>query len=152
MDRRENFLKLRLYKWRGKPCPVAVYILAMRCAGFSIDEVYDRLWDLADEEGVVFELQCSVADKVYSARLRRNEILNGHHTKAEWEAKVKQYNYRCFYCGLKMNRLSKDHIIPVAHGGTDTIDNIVPACMRCNQRKHTQALAEFKSGSTLKML
>jgi len=130
-----------------------VFISEMRRAGFSIDEAYDRIWDLTEkEEGVVFELQCAVVDEVYNARLRRNEMLIGHHTAEEWRAKVKQYGNRCFYCGRKMKRLSKDHIIPVVQGGTDTIDNIVPACMGCNQRKHTQSLAEFKSGSTLKML
>ena len=30
-----------------------------------------------------------------------------------------------------------DHIIPLAHGGTHTLDNLALACFHCNRRKST---------------
>lgn len=33
------------------------------------------------------------------------------------------------------NSAETDHIIPVAHGGTDDIDNLTVICLDCNRRK-----------------
>jgi len=43
--------------------------------------------------------------------------------------------YRCGYCGRGDLRLTIDHIIPKARGGTDSWDNLVSACTLCNNRK-----------------
>lgn len=44
---------------------------------------------------------------------------------------------RCQYCGkyFPTNELSIDHVTPRAHGGQDTWENLVCACVRCNARK-----------------
>lgn len=39
----------------------------------------------------------------------------------------------CNYCGDVATHV--DHIIPVAAGGTDSMDNLTAACARCNQKK-----------------
>lgn len=62
-------------------------------------------------------------------------IVSGHHTKAEWEQKKQEYDGKCAYCG-QVRKLTKDHVNPIVSGGSDNIDNIVPACMGCNLRKH----------------
>lgn len=41
----------------------------------------------------------------------------------------------CQYCGKKTAPLTIDHIIPRNFGGKDTWDNLVCACLRCNNRK-----------------
>lgn len=43
----------------------------------------------------------------------------------------------CAYCGSEFTtaRLTRDHIVPVSHGGVDTWMNVVTACRPCNQRK-----------------
>ena len=45
--------------------------------------------------------------------------------------------YRCQYCGdhKTAKDLTLDHIIPRAQGGTTTAQNLVSACVKCNQRK-----------------
>ena len=45
--------------------------------------------------------------------------------------------YRCTYCGAPAPevRLHVDHIVPVAAGGTDELENLVTACADCNQGK-----------------
>ena len=43
----------------------------------------------------------------------------------------------CAYCGEgHMSRdLSRDHVVPVSHGGRDSWTNSVTACKKCNIRK-----------------
>jgi hypothetical protein len=54
---------------------------------------------------------------------------------------------RCFYCHkpLTIQEATKDHLTPSARGGSDLIDNIVPACIECNQRKGVMTEQEFRS-------
>ena len=43
----------------------------------------------------------------------------------------------CLYCGERFaaRGLSRDHIIPLSMGGTDSWTNVVTACKRCNNHK-----------------
>lgn len=41
----------------------------------------------------------------------------------------------CSYCNRWTERLTRDHVIPRAKGGTDAPGNIVAACQSCNSRK-----------------
>jgi 5-methylcytosine-specific restriction endonuclease McrA len=45
--------------------------------------------------------------------------------------------YRCQYCGdhKQAGELTLDHILPRAQGGESTPQNLVTACVPCNQRK-----------------
>jgi len=46
------------------------------------------------------------------------------------------YQSRCYYCGKRLQSLTKDHIIPRAKGGLNILSNLVPACHSCNSRKN----------------
>jgi 5-methylcytosine-specific restriction endonuclease McrA len=43
----------------------------------------------------------------------------------------------CMYCGngFRDSQLTRDHVIPLSRGGTDTWSNVVAACKTCNARK-----------------
>lgn len=41
---------------------------------------------------------------------------------------------RCQYCGSR-DRLTIDHVFPKSRGGKDTWENLVAACVPCNNRK-----------------
>ncbi len=49
------------------------------------------------------------------------------------------YDFRCGYCGVSEaesgGELDVDHFRPVAHGGTDDLENLVYACVTCNRFK-----------------
>lgn len=59
---------------------------------------------------------------------------------------------RCHYCnrrgegtetGPGAKPWNVDHKVPVSRGGTDDMDNLVLACARCNNEKHTRDYDEF---------
>jgi len=63
-------------------------------------------------------------------------------TGEEWNCLVKSYNFICVYCGNK-KPLTIDHIIPLYSGGSNQIENIVPACMSCNCSKRNKSVLFF---------
>ena len=75
------------------------------------------------------------------------------HTQRQWEGKFFRCGMRCWYC-LKplslegsetIEKAVKEHQTPRSRGGRNTIDNIVPACKECNDRKHDMTEAEFRT-------
>lgn len=55
---------------------------------------------------------------------------------------LRRDNYRCQYCGKKMKTLTIDHVIPKSRGGTDSWDNLVAACVKCNNEKGSRTPEE----------
>lgn len=45
--------------------------------------------------------------------------------------------FTCQYCGVRPPRaeLNLDHVVPRAHGGRSTWENVVASCIDCNRRK-----------------
>ena len=79
-------------------------------------------------------------------RHRRRALLvsaSGRFTTAEWIALVGLYDGKCAYCGGN-GPLKIEHRIPLSRGGTNSIDNILPACRNCNTRKHRLTDDEFR--------
>lgn len=74
----------------------------------------------------------------YRARLR-NAAINDF-TDAQWQELVAYYGGHCAYCGERCESLTRDHMMPVSRGGDNTLANIAPACLRCNQRKNARSL------------
>jgi 5-methylcytosine-specific restriction endonuclease McrA len=57
--------------------------------------------------------------------------------------------YSCQYCGAQPTKgqLTLDHVLPRSRGGDNTWENVVTACIPCNQRKGGKTLRE--AGMTL---
>lgn len=67
-------------------------------------------------------------------------------TKAKVWAKT---DGNCWYCGTATNpfrNFEVDHFIPIARGGTDEDNNLVPACSRCNGRKGDRDAESIRRG------
>lgn len=47
------------------------------------------------------------------------------------------FGLRCFYCKQEfpIEELTRDHVVPKFLDGSDALENQVPACRACNQRK-----------------
>lgn len=70
--------------------------------------------------------------------------------KAVWEAYVgSSINSVCFVCESAQisfgTTVEYGHVLAVANGGTDTVENLRPICSACNKSMGTQNLLEYKS-------
>ncbi len=71
---------------------------------------------------------------VQSARRRaRERSAPGSFTAAEWQERLDLFGGLCAYCDRPATQI--DHVIPLARGGTNYIDNLAPACQPCNASK-----------------
>lgn len=58
----------------------------------------------------------------------------------------------CSYCTCEISdelpdnhpqKATADHILPVSQGGADLIENLIPACLRCNEQRGTLSVEAF---------
>lgn len=49
----------------------------------------------------------------------------------------------CVYCATRKGRMTVDHVVPVAMGGTSVPGNLVCACVLCNSQKADWDLDQF---------
>jgi 5-methylcytosine-specific restriction endonuclease McrA len=66
---------------------------------------------------------------------------------SEWYDKMKEYDYKCTYCGNHRRHdgfeLEMDHVVPIPLG-PNTIDNVLPACKTCNASKSQKPLIRWR--------
>lgn len=67
-------------------------------------------------------------------RKQREADAEGTHTEAEWVALRESYNNKCLRCG-SIERIVRDHIKPLYHGGSNYVTNLQPLCWKCNRWK-----------------
>lgn len=79
-------------------------------------------------------------------RARENEA-KGDFTNAEFRRLCKKYDNKCLRCGRADVKLTPDHVVPLARGGGNGIDNIQPLCRRCNSSKKDKIKDYRKRGS-----
>ncbi len=53
-------------------------------------------------------------------------------------------NNQCQYCAnyFPSDKLTMDHVLPKSRGGKNTWENLVAACMKCNQKKGSKTTKE----------
>jgi 5-methylcytosine-specific restriction endonuclease McrA len=61
-------------------------------------------------------------------------------TIAEWKDILAYFGNACAYCLRDDVPMTMDHIVPISKGGAHSAENVVPACMACNQAKHVKSL------------
>ena len=111
------------------------------------------------------KIKKEISEKRHQIRSRRYLIKKngggGSHTLEEWEAKKKEFKYCCAICKKKepfkdqhFKELTEDHIIPVSKWQEwiknhpeieyqcNDIENIQPACHRCNCLKQAELRSE----------
>lgn len=58
-------------------------------------------------------------------------------------ATLARYGTVCHLCG-RAGATTADHLTPRSRGGQDTLDNLRPAHLRCNQSRGNKPLAEVQ--------
>ena len=48
---------------------------------------------------------------------------------------IKRDGHQCQYCGTTTSSMTVDHVIPKVRGGDDSWENLVCACVNCNNKK-----------------
>ena len=82
------------------------------------------------------------------------EISGGEYQKGTlagydaWEYLLEKFNHTCVYCTGKSGdpKLTQDHVIARANGGSNRISNLVVACHTCNQKKGKLSVETFLAG------
>lgn len=73
-----------------------------------------------------------------ATKARRNLLeiqsaLRGDHSKDQWDAILEACHWACLKCGFYIfPRPTKDHILPISMGGSNSIANLQPLCRECN--------------------
>ena len=96
---------------------------------------YATQWGLKTRAGKVFR-------HINRARRRKK----GDHWTPEDIVRIRlQQNNRCAnpYCLTELTNFHKDHIVPVARGGSQSVSNIQLLCPPCNHRKWAKSMDLF---------
>ena len=81
----------------------------------------------------------------YPSVIRLSALIRVPFKKIELSRKniLRRDNYRCQYCGCRaVGELTIDHIVPRSRAGTDSWENLVAACVKCNNKKGNRTLEE----------
>ncbi len=65
----------------------------------------------------------------------------------EWSLILNAFDGKCAYC-QKNGEITVDHITPLAKGGMNTFDNILPSCRTCNSSKQAKLFEVFCNNET----
>jgi 5-methylcytosine-specific restriction endonuclease McrA len=76
-------------------------------------------------------------------RLARKKGAEGHYTQADWDEIVARQDGKCLLCGEQPERLTVDHIVALAKGGSNWPDNLQGLCHSCNSRKGARDMDEL---------
>jgi 5-methylcytosine-specific restriction endonuclease McrA len=97
-------------------------------------------------EIVARRLTLAAADKTAKRAMNRASAYGykgPHFTGAEWLAVLLEAGGRCLACGEQEDP-TVDHVIPLALGGPNTIENVQPLCSACNNLKGCE-VADYRT-------
>lgn len=67
----------------------------------------------------------------------------GNHALRKRRQVLEVYGNICWLCKQPIPGLpSADHVLPRSKGGTDDIENLRPACLKCNTKRGTKPLSK----------
>jgi len=140
MDLRQQVLRTDVagmpLEWVGYRDAVRLYFLgqvAYTC-GSLLYRIHGGINALTRRRSVI-EVNSIIAtygDSHALARMRR-----GYTPPLSNQTLFQRDAHLCLYCGQRFSEgeLSRDHVRPLSQGGPDTWNNVVTACVRCNNHK-----------------
>ena len=72
--------------------------------------------------------------------------------KNQWWKAAKKLGGRCWYCGCTPDELTVDHAKPRSRGGRNFDDNLLPACLPCNNEKANLSVSEYRKFCKMKLI
>lgn len=104
-------------------------------------------------KGVFLCRRCRFEERKQRARERRKQReleAPGSHTPQEFGGIISRQNCLCYWCHRTLKDPSgkvfatRDHLLPLSRGGSNSSDNIVAACWPCNREKGTMTAGEYR--------
>lgn len=67
-------------------------------------------------------------------------------SKARRKEIYEKYDGHCAYCGcpITYQEMQVDHVVPLANGGTNDLQNLNPSCPACNTFKGDKTIKSFR--------
>ncbi|MCZ4351077.1 HNH endonuclease [Roseovarius aestuarii] len=126
--------------------PLSYYPLSLWCWQDAVKAVY------LDRVDIVAEYDNVVRSPNHQIRIPSVIVLKDY-VKPQKKVAFTRFNlflrdeFCCQYCGARGD-LTFDHVVPRAHGGVTSWENVVAACSRCNLAKGSLSLR--RSGMALR--
>lgn len=137
----------KLYKWRKKnPDKFNQHLYKYRQSHLEQEKINHAIYYREHRQDIINKTKQYQIEhpEVYRNSNRnyraRKAKAKGSFSKIEWLELCGLYDNRCAYCNQKIVALQPDHIIPLVRGGSNDIENIVPACKSCNTSKQDTPL------------
>jgi 5-methylcytosine-specific restriction endonuclease McrA len=84
--------------------------------------------------------QANLTSRIKKQRRRAAGTL----TVADWKLVLEVYGSACLACG-DADKVTIDHVVPISHGGLNTIENVQPLCSYCNTSKGARVV-DYRPG------
>ncbi|MGE3405738.1 MAG: HNH endonuclease [Pirellulales bacterium] len=129
--------------------------------GLPLDQT-DKVWQICVEVNRILDFYGAHHRQVWKECMERIPILGGRSSatsnrvqtpRRKWSIAVRRevwshYGRKCFYCAVPLTSwqgefMHLDHLRPLAGGGEDDEENLVPACPDCNLEKGKQEFPEL---------
>ena len=120
-----------------------------RAAARRLDQKPVRRAKLREYDDARYHRRKVTAERIAWTRCaasRRRARIRGAAGTWTWEqfaSLCESFNNRCLRCG-EGGRLSPDHVIALANGGENTIENIQPLCKPCNSSKGSRHSTDYR--------
>ena len=108
---------------------------------------YSRKWSRENRKSVreyhrqYYHSNCKDKHREYD-RKRRARLRGAAVDFVDEQQLYGLYGHFCIYCGSK-EKLTLDHVVPLAGGGIHSEDNLVIACLSCNSSKCDKPLMDW---------
>lgn len=119
------------HRWRkANPEKFSQYSCRWQKANPEKHSEYSRRWQEANPE----KYRENRRGKKRRRRARKLAATIVPFTTKQLATRMTVFDNKCVYCGGPFEHV--DHFFPLSRGGAHSLDNLVPACSRCNQSKN----------------
>mgnify|MGYP005817144389 CR=1 FL=1 len=129
----QDKIKANHLRWRSKEenkAKIAARSKDWREINSEKERESRRLWSIKNHD------HCIAKTHKRRAKMRGG----GNYTAKEWRDLLDKCGNKCLCCGRSDVKLTVDHIIPISKGGSNTIDNLQPLCLSCNDKKGAKTI------------